>query len=233
MPPKSEKGPDLSPLVRGVDAADASDRPELVHALRRLVNAEGLNWRVADRAAGDRMYQILSEDLGDLQLYVQTSGLKGPSWAGGRAAAFKASVPGLSRPTRRALTLYRGTKRPRVTGAASGRDPDVVRLARPTSFTRSRRVAERFATEHGGTGYLHVVRVPAGVPVLDVAAHAGEFVRLPGDVGVDEARVARREKEVLLFRHVLERTGRKGRVTHWAVRGARQGRAPEISRSKG
>eukprot|EP00741_Cyanophora_paradoxa_P024122 tig00021728_g23297.t1 len=153
----------------------------------------------------------MADGLGDLQLWVRQSGIGGPLWRG-RTARFLRSIPRLSKPRRRALTLYRGTKAP---GVDESGEREMVPLLRPLSATRSREVAATFANEAGPEGYMHIIRVPAGVPLLDVALHSKNFASVPGS---DERSVALREKEVILYRHVLVLKKREGRVSHWEAR---------------
>jgi len=124
------------------------------------------------------------------------------------------------------LTLYRGT---RVTdiynreeegqgGATSYNVGATEVLSCPLSFTRSRAAAREFADWRKGVrGRIHVVSLPVGTPIVDVARYVQQGV---GPAFRDQKRRdnAAREKEVVLDRVQLLCTRVTSRSVYWSAK---------------
>lgn len=126
------------------------------------------------------------------------------------------------------LTLYRGT---RVTdiynreegqgGAPSYGVGATEPLPCPLSFTRSRAAAREFAdwsTRGAGTGRgrIHIVSLPVGTPVVDVARYVKQGVGPAFRPHIREN--AAREKEVVLDRVQLHCTRVTSRSVYWSAK---------------
>ena len=142
---------------------------------------------------------------------------------GAPLARVRAAFARIRAPLERPLTLYRGTRvmdlynRPDGDGGSTYRPDSTAELPCPLSFTRSRAQARHFAdwSPKGvgtGRGWIHVVALPAGTPVADVARYVeGVDARF----GVRRKENARREVEVVLDRLKLRCTRVTRRTVYW------------------
>jgi hypothetical protein len=188
-----------------------------------------------------KLLQISVSDMHPFQMCVISSiGPPHNGWTRKKWRELERIIPGMME--RQEVTLYRGTRLPWINGrlefdtlkelneqirnfVEEFDNKKSVKLSRPLSFTKSKRIAKRFAGAGKGEklirgytydeGYIHVIK-PYSVGI-DVEKQLSR-IKIIKSPDSDELLVAKREKEVLLMPGaILQPMKRKERVFFWTI----------------
>ncbi len=192
----------------------------------------------------DKLQVKALSDIPNIQHWVLSSaGPPSNGWTQAKWKKFHNELPKMLTPIN--VTIYRGTKFPWIIGGniklksladindriktfeENFEKGKAIKVTRIMPFTKSKAIAERFATEAKGykmeqgytfgDGYIHAIKNKEGLKGVDVAKEvAKQYKRVSSNS--DEKQVSKEEKEVLITPGTtLKPVKREGRIFTWEI----------------